>query len=363
MHSLKSRVTFIDWMRGVAATIMLQGHTFDAFLRPEERAGAVFTFSQFIGGEAAALFLFLTGATYGMGMNRRQHLPPGRRVLEALRRGRFLFLLAIAFRLQSWIFAWGRSPWQDLLRVDILNVMGATAALISFLALFSGIQRVRWAALTGAAIAALSPVISDLSWSSIPTPLRDYFLPSAEMFSIFPWGAFLAFGVAIGSMIPLVEHGGWNRVMQWSALLGFGLLFGGRYFGDLPFSLYPRSEFWLNSPALVACKLGIALLLGSFAYLWCEYLAAGGWSWVRQLGTTSLVVYWVHVDLEYGPWFAQYRQHLTVPQVLLSAAVLIPCMVGVSIAFTKLKARLRHRHEPVPVVELPIRAEAQRRRA
>src|ERR1700675_480119 len=99
MHSpLKSRVTFIDWMRGVAATIMLQGHTFDAFLRPEDRTGGFFTFSQFIGGEAAALFLLVTGITFGMGMNRRHDLPWPRRVLEALRRGRFLFLLAIAFR-------------------------------------------------------------------------------------------------------------------------------------------------------------------------------------------------------------------------------------------------------------------------
>ena len=40
----KPRVTFIDWMRGVAALIMLQGHTFDAFLRPADRTGAWFTF-------------------------------------------------------------------------------------------------------------------------------------------------------------------------------------------------------------------------------------------------------------------------------------------------------------------------------
>ena len=72
----KLRVTFIDWLRGLAAIIMLQGHTFDAFLRPADRAGAWFTFSQFFGGEAAAIFLFLTGATYGMGMNRREHMPP-----------------------------------------------------------------------------------------------------------------------------------------------------------------------------------------------------------------------------------------------------------------------------------------------
>src|SRR6185437_2161190 len=151
----KPRVTFIDWMRGVAALIMLQGHTFDAFLRPADRSGAWFTFSQFFGGEAAAIFLFLTGATYGMGMNRREHMPARTRVVQALKRARFLFILAILFRLQGWIFAWGTSPWTDLLKVDILNVMGATAALLCFLALSSGIDRVRWALVAGTAMAAL----------------------------------------------------------------------------------------------------------------------------------------------------------------------------------------------------------------
>jgi uncharacterized membrane protein len=350
MHPPHSnRVHFIDWLRGAAAVIMLQGHTFDAFLRPQDRNGAFYMLSQFCGGEAAAIFLFLTGATYGMGMNRRDSLPPLQRVIQALKRARYLFLLAILFRLQGWVFAWGRSPWKDLFRVDILNVMGATAALLSFLALTGGIRRVRWSVFAGVGIAALSPVMSALHTGHIPAPIRDYFVPSADSFSIFPWGSFLAFGVAVGSMIPLVPHGAWNRVMQWAALLGFGLVFAGRYFADLPFSVYAQSEFWLNSPALVACKLGIALLMGAFAYLWTEYFAAGEWSWVRQLGTTSLIVYWVHVDLEYGPWFADYRLKLTVPEVLLSAAVLIVMMIGLSMAVTEARAKLRKRHEPVLV--------------
>jgi uncharacterized membrane protein len=359
----KLRVTFIDWLRGLAAIIMLQGHTFDAFLRPADRNGAWFTFSQFFGGEAAAIFLFLTGATYGMGMNRREHMPPLARVLQALKRARFLFLLAILFRLQGWVFAWGTSPVKDLLKVDILNAMGATAALLSFLALASGRERVRWAVFAGTAIAVLAPVMSALNWSSIPAPLRDYVLPSGDTFSIFPWGAFLAFGVGVGSMIPLVERGGWNRVMQWAALLGFGLIVGGRYFADLPFSIYAHSEFWLNSPALVACKLGVALLLGAFAFLWCEYLARGNWSWVRQLGTTSLLVYWVHVDLEYGPFFAKYRQNLNVPEVLAGAAAMIAFMVALSVAYKRARTSFQRGVELTPVVELPMRAEAQRRRA
>src|SRR5665213_4479325 len=166
----KPRVIFIDWMRGIAALIMLQGHTFDAFLRPADRTGAWFTYSQFLGGEAAAIFLFLTGATYGMGMNRREHMPPGARVVQALKRARFLFILALLFRLQGWIFAAGSSPWTDLFKVDILNVMGATAALISLLALLNGIDRIRWALLAGAAIAVLSPVVSTLNLKAMPGP-------------------------------------------------------------------------------------------------------------------------------------------------------------------------------------------------
>src|SRR5215813_15369719 len=97
----KSRIIFLDWLRGLAAIIMLQGHTFHSFLRPEERNDAPFVFSQFFGGQAAAIFLFLTGITYALGMNGRQSLPAGRRVLAALKRAGYLIVLAILFRVQT----------------------------------------------------------------------------------------------------------------------------------------------------------------------------------------------------------------------------------------------------------------------
>jgi len=142
-------------------------------------------------------------------------------------------------------------------------------------------------------------------------PLRNYFVPTYEAFSIFPWGAFLAFGIARrkhdSSGAP---HRMESRVMQWSSLCGFGLLLGGQYFSNLPFSIYPASEFWLNSPGLIFCKLGGSRCCwATGAYLWTEFLATG-WSFVRQLGTTSLVVYWAHIELTYGRWFADYRQKL-----------------------------------------------------
>jgi hypothetical protein len=326
-------------LRGLAAVVMIQGHTFDSFLRPELRAQPVFIFSQFFGGQAAAIFLFLTGITFGLGMNRRDELPAWERIAGALRRARYLFLLAIAFRLQMWIFAFPKQPWTDLLHVDVLNVMGTTATLLSVTALARGVQRVRWAVSGGIALAALAPIMSGLDTSRIPGAIRDYFVPSGASFGMFPWGSYLAFGLAAGSAIPLVRRADWSRVMQWAALCGFGLLFAGRYFSNLPFSIYSNSNFWLNSPALVACKLGITLLLAAGAFLWTEYFSEG-WSWVRLLGTTSLAVYWVHVELLYGRWFSSYKQSLTIWESLAASAVLALALVGMSAAIRHVRWKL-----------------------
>ncbi|MCU1338997.1 MAG: hypothetical protein JWO19_4578 [Bryobacterales bacterium] len=336
---VRSRIVFLDWLRGLAAIVMLQGHTFDSFLRPEMREHPAFIFSQFFGGQAAAIFLFLTGLTLGLGMNRREDLPAWQRITGTLRRARFLFLLAIAFRLQMWIFAGPNQPWTGLLHVDVLNVMGATAALLSVAALARGMRRVRWAVLAGVALAALAPVMSDLDVSALPGAVRDYFVPSAPAFSMFPWGSYLAFGLAAGSALPLVKRTDWSRVMQWAALCGFGLLLAGRYFSNLPFSIYPHANFWLDSPALVACKLGITLLLASVAFLWTDYFSEG-WSWVRLLGTTSLAVYWVHVELVYGRWLWFYKERLTVWQCVAASAALVLAMVGMSAAIRLLPWRM-----------------------
>lgn len=333
----RSRIVFLDWLRGLAAIVMLQGHTFHSLLRPELREHPAFIFSQFFGGQAAAIFLFLTGITFGLGMNKREDLPAWQRITGALRRARYLFLLAIAFRLQMWVFALPNQPWTDLLRVDVLNAMGATAALLSLIALARGMRRVRWAVLAGIALAALAPVMSELETGGIPGAVRDYFVPSTA-FSMFPWGAYLAFGLAAGSAVPFVKRGEWSRVMQWAALCGFGLLLAGQYFSNLPFSIYSNSNFWLNSPALVACKLGITLLLGSGAFLWTEYFSMG-WSWVRLLGTTSLAVYWVHVELLYGRWLSFFKERLTVWECVAASAALVLAMVGMSAAIRRLAVR------------------------
>ena len=101
-----------------------------------------------------------------------------------------------------------------------------------------------------------------------------------------------------------------HRLMQWSAILGFGLIISGQYFSNLPYSLYPAVDFWINSPGLIFIKLGVIMVLLAVTFLWTHHGAGQGWSWVRQLGTTSLLVYWVHIELVYGRWFGFWKENL-----------------------------------------------------
>ena len=88
-----------------------------------------------------------------------------------------------------------------------------------------------------------------------------------------------------------------------------------RYFASAPFQIYSKAEFWLNHPAQILTKPGVTLLMLSTAF---------GGTWVGrharrlefrvQFGVTSLLVYWVHIELVYGRWFFFLKERLNVLQ-------------------------------------------------
>jgi hypothetical protein len=97
-----------------------------------------------------------------------------------------------------------------------------------------------------------------------------------------------------------------------------------------PFTIYAKSEFWLNSPAQVLTKMGVLLLMVSFAFLWTRYGAGEGWSWIRQFGVTSLLVYWVHIELVYGHASWLWKDNLNVAQTVFAAVAVILLMLAIS---------------------------------
>lgn len=336
-----SRLAFLDWARGSAALVMLQGHVTHAFMRDDLRQESPYVLSQFIGGLTPAVFLFLTGITLAFMMDSRQKAGLGSAAVikHGLKRAGYLMFLAVAFRLQMWLFAFGFSPWETMFKVDILNCMATTVALLAPMAIFDTRDRIRFGFISGLLIACAAPVIALIGFGWLHPFLRGYLVPDPNGFPIFPWGAYVAFGLSAGSILRVAREQDYGKIMQWAALAGLVLIVGARYFANLPYSLYPNEDFWLHSPALVLIKLGCLYLLVAFAFLWTHYVNPEGWSFVRQLGTTSLLVYWVHTELVYGGWFFYWKNSLTAGQCFWMALAVILAMILLSVARTGWKGR------------------------
>jgi uncharacterized membrane protein len=336
MKPPSQRLLYLDWVRGIAALIMLQGHVFQSFLRNDLREGGPYVMSQFVGGMPPAVFLFLLGVTFAflMDSQQRKGVAAPARWAAAIKRSGYLFAAAFAFRLQLWLFSIDKSPWTDLLRVDILNSMGLALLLLSVMAVFRTVERIRFCAILGVAIAAASPLISSLDWSGAPEIVRNYIIPDHNFFGFFPWAAFVAFGMSLGSILRLLKPEDVAPAMQWLGWGGLTLAFSAWTISSMPISIYSNSDFWLNSPALIFIKLGAVLILIAFAWVWNLRTAPADWSWVRQFGLTSLLVYWVHVELIYGRWFGMLKEQLTVGQTVLASALTILLMLGLSLVRT-----------------------------
>ena len=350
------RLLYLDWMRGLAALIMLLGHVFHSFIRNDLRDGGSYAFSQFVGGVPPAVFLFLTGVTFGFLMysQDRKGVAPGRRWLAALRRAGYIFLLAFAFRLQLWIFSWGQSSAGDLLRVDVLNCMGFALAVMSVMSLFPAADRIRLCAILGLVIACASPLVSQVQWDSTPWIVKSYLAPDHLFFGFFPWAAFVAFGLSFGSLLRTLDEEQIHHAMLWIGLAGLVTAVGAHTVSNLGISLYPKSDFWLDSPLLVLIKLGVILIFVSFANIWHRQSSAQSWSWIRQFGVTSLLVYWVHIDLVYGRWLGAWKESLTLEQTILAAAGIVGLMLLLSVVrtnFPKIRAAVANIWQPAPEPE------------
>jgi uncharacterized membrane protein len=344
------RFPFLDWMRGLAIVIMIQCHVFNSLTMPAVRGSGPYVLSQFVGGMAAPLFLFMAGMTLAFQMDSqdRKHRAPLQRWIAALRRAGYVWGIAYLFRLSNCVAMLPHPQWQEFLKVDILNCMGLAMAVFAAAAAVDGSVRARWAAAGALAVAAASPVVANLDWGATPSLIQEYLAPGHGRghFPFFPCASYLGFGLAAGTMVKRTAAERMERLMQWSVIVGLVLILAAEYFANVPYSIYEKSNFWTDSPALILIRTGIALLMLAGCYVWTEYGAGAGWSWMQALGKNSLMVYWVHVMLVYGNIAKPWKQALGIGQAALATAVVTASMVGLSAAWMWRKARQAERWRP-----------------
>ena len=367
-----SRLAYIDWMRGLACVLMFQTHCYDSWLGGPARQSTFFMWSQLGGTLPAPLFLFLAGISFALVTDKlRQRGTPVRQIASTtIRRGAEILGLGLLLRVQEYVLAWGWSPWTDLFRVDILNTIGLSMMLMGLvcwavLAQSHNCTRFSLAGiafLVGLGICLLTPVI----WTAwrprwLPWPLESYLNgvhnlgdPQPWLFPVFPWTAFAFVGLAVGFLL-LSDLGRKRETLTFvvTGTVGIATIELARSLDRQP-QVYPVYDFWHTSPNFFLIRVGILLGILFASYAWCRWGPAH-WTFspLIQLGHTSLLVYWVHIEFVYGRFSILTKKGMGIRGASFGLATIFIAMLFLSLGRTRLKDKLRG--EPLPLHLGPLR--------
>ena len=341
------RRPYLDWLRGIAVVAMILGHGVDSWTLDADRGGAGYRRSLFVSGIGAApVFLCLAGVALALasGARRRAGRLDAEVAALARARGWQVFGLALLFRLQSWVLG-GGDP-RRMLKVDILNIMGLSmlaAALLWFLTRHP-MMRVATLAVAAVTTAMVTPIVRAAgSLAFLPDPIEAYLRPAAgATFSLFPWAGFVFAGCAVGAWLDKAQtpqderkaHATLALVGVATALIGYGTSF-------LP-PMYEQTSFWGSSPTFFFARLGIVLCLFPVAYAWCG--RGSDPSRLARFGQSSLLVYWVHVELTYGVVSTPLHRGLSLEVALLGVVLLSLLMYA--LVHVKLRVEETRRSRP-----------------
>jgi hypothetical protein len=113
----------------------------------------------------------------------------------------------------------------------------------------------------------------------------------------------------------------------------------GMYFDALPVKLYAVYDFWHTSPNFFLARCGILLVIVFLVYAWCRWGLGQKWfSPVIQLGNTSLLVYWVHIEFVYGRFSILPKGKCSIPVASAGLLTIFLAMLALSIVRTRWKS-------------------------
>jgi hypothetical protein len=293
------------------------------------------------------LFLFLAGVAVALSAHART-VSLGDEVAAArsvVRRGVEVFVLGLIFRLQSQLLGWG--PLRNVLKVDILNIMGLSIIMAAFIWRIGRTRPGRIAAFGLAATIATfaTPFVRELPHLAVlPDPLEAYLRPGSRYaaFTMFPWAGFLFAGALVGELILAGATPALTRRLQFGlAAAGGGGALLAWWASTLP-AVFPNASFWTSSPTFFFIRLGMVTALVPAGWAHCRYWledareadrAAGAEPWFRAapvaltraietMGRSSLFVYWIHVEMVYGVIAEPIKKTLPLEISLLATVLL-----------------------------------------
>ena len=345
------RLAYIDWMRGFACLLMFEVHAYDSWLGGAARQSRVLKWSQLSGTIPAPLFLFLAGVSFALVSDkmRKKGATPNQIAWTTILRGAEILGLGLLFRVQEYLLGIPWAPWTDLLRVDILNTIGISIILLGVVGRLTQNRGANAAVamITAAAIALATPFLYT-TWRPrwLPWYLESYIngvhtfkAPQPWLFPIFPWAGFAFVGLALGYL--LFSDWGKNslgKIALACGVAGVALFYLSKWLDGRSLQIYPDYDYWHTSPNFFLARVAIMLVIVFASYAWCRWgLGQVGFSPLIQMGQTSLLVYWVHIEFVYGRFSIMKKEGESIPMATLGFLMITAAMVLLSLARTTWK--------------------------
>ncbi len=392
------RLAYVDWMRGLACVLMFQTYCYDSWLSPEARkSSSLIVWSQLGGTLPAPLFVFLAGVSFALVTERLREKGIERNSIakQTLLRGAEVFGMGLLFRVQELALGYPLSPWTDLLRVDVLNILGLSMMLMGVLCWLTASRshvnltasrshvnstasrshmnlaadgtvaaaRIRTlvAAIFVAAIVAMAtpPLWTTHRPKFLPWPIESYIngvhifgQPQPWLFPLFPWSAFAFAGLAAGFFL-FSESAKRREGLMFAALGAAGIIAVALsvFFDSTRIRLYAVYDYWHSNPSFFLLRCGVLLVILFLVYAWCRWgFAQKGFSPIIQLGNTSLLVYWVHIEFVYGRFSILPKKQCSALQATAGLLTIFLAMLGLSLLRTRSKKRKVRASQPSPAV-------------
>jgi uncharacterized membrane protein len=351
---------------------MFQTHGYDSWLSESARHTSLFGLSQLAGTLPAPLFLFASGISLALVIGRalQKGITPAEASRKAMLRGAEILGFGMLFRVQEFVLGQPYAPWTDLLRVDILNIIGIAIILMGLMCWIvapriavpreitdakvgrDSVPRSRYVTLaigTAALIALVTPPL----WTThqprwLPWYLESYIngvhnlgTPQPWLFPAFPWVAFAFTGLGFGFLIfsPWAsEHE--STAFGVTGLAGILFVLVGRWLDAMPRQLYAVYDFWHTSPTFFLIRIGVILGIVFLAFAWCRWGAAlKGFAPVIELGRTSLFIYWLHIEFVYGRFSILAKHSQSIPAATAGIVAIFIAMVAVAAIRNRVKGR------------------------
>jgi uncharacterized membrane protein len=350
----KSRLAFIDLLRGWALLVMIEVHVFNTFLQSGPRTTSWFQMLTFINGLVAPSFTFISGFVFLVASQRKleSFRTYGSAFWRQIGRISLIWVIGYALHLPFFSFYWMRTAttetgWLMFYQVDILHCIAFGVLVLFLLRLSIRNDRTYRAvlALLGVAVVGASPFVWDIDFVQwIPAPLAAYINSQHySLFPLFPWLGFMLFGgvFAAGYITTrerqkerkhIVQLAWVGAIMVLACALGRELL-GNNHIGSADIRANPLFFFE---------RLGIVILLLTACWFYAEYRKTEK-SFVLDVGRQSLMVYTAHLLVIYGRFWNErsfafyYGETWSVAQCIAGTLLLAAAMSAAAIGWDWMK--------------------------